>query len=114
MPSETTMEGTIRLATATVNSAPSPRKRLRKARPAKNAMPTVSPITTRPRRSERQSAPQMSTMPRPAQSLPNQCVETPFIGKVRPPCGPWKLSTRMVSVGPYRKATKRAKNAASA
>ncbi len=78
------MEGTIRLATATVNRAPSPAKRLRKARPAKKAIPTVSPITTRPSRRERHRAPQMSTMPTPAQSFPNQWVETPFIGKVTP------------------------------
>ena len=30
----------------------------------------------------------MSTMPPPANSLPNQCSETPFIGKVRPPSRP--------------------------
>ena len=32
--------------------------------------------------------------------LPNQCTETPFIGKVRPPFGPWKDRMRMVDSGP--------------
>ncbi|MGO8134395.1 hypothetical protein ACC730_38470, partial [Rhizobium ruizarguesonis] len=26
----------------------------------------------------------------------NQCVETPFIGKVRPPSGPWKVLWNVV------------------
>ena len=32
--------------------------------------------------------------------LPNQCSDTPRIGKVRPPYGPWKDSITMVIVGP--------------
>ena len=34
----------------------------------------------------------MSTMPLTSQSLRNQVSETPFIGKVRPPSGPWNDS----------------------
>ena len=94
------MEGTIRLATARPNSAPEPGNPLRKARPAKNAITTVRIIAARPSRSERANAPQMSTTPTPAQRRENQCVDIPFIGKVSPPCGPWKLSARIVSVGP--------------
>ena len=60
----------------------------------------MSTVTASPSLSERPSAAQMSTTPTPSHSLANQCVETPFSGKVRPPLGPWKLSTRMVSVGP--------------
>ena len=38
-----------------------------------------------------------------AEALPelaNQCSDTPFIGNVRPPVGPWKDSTRIVIIGP--------------
>ena len=38
----------------------------------------------------------------PAQRLRNQCSDTPFIGKVMPPSGPWNDRTTMVIVGPYR------------
>ena len=42
----------------------------------------------------------MSTTPRPPQSRENQWVETPCMGKVSPPDGPWNDSTMMVSMGP--------------
>ena len=48
-----------------------------------------------------------------AKRLPNQCSETPRIGKVRPPVGPWNDRMVMVMVGPYRKTTNSAKNAVS-
>ena len=42
----------------------------------------------------------MSTTPSPSHSRENQCVDTPFIGNVRPPAGPWNDSTKMVIIGP--------------
>ena len=100
MPSDTMMDGMIRLATVTKNSASPPRSFLRKARPASTDSTTVKPITTAPSISERRKAAPMSTVPRPSASLWNQCSETPRSGKVSPPSGPWKLSTKMVIIGP--------------
>ena len=42
----------------------------------------------------------MSMTPEPRHSVSYQWVEKPWTGKVSPPSGPWKDSTRMVSVGP--------------
>lgn len=100
MPSDTTMEGMIRLATVTKKSAEPPRSCLRKARPASTDSSTVRPITTAPSASERRSAAHTSTVPSPSASCANQCSDQPRTGKVSPPCGPWKLSTKMVKVGP--------------
>jgi hypothetical protein len=69
-------------------------------------------ITSTPSRRERPNAAQMSTTPRPSQRLPNQWVDTPRMGNVSPPVGPWNDSTRMVTIGPYRNTTNRPKNAA--
>ena len=44
-------------------------------------------------------------MPPPSHSFENQWVETPFIGKVMPPSGPWNDSTKMTIIGPYRNST---------
>ena len=63
-------------------------------------MTTVSTITVRPSQIERRSAEPMSMTPIPSHRLLNQCSDRPFSGKVRPPCGPWKERTRMVSIGP--------------
>ncbi len=57
-------------------------------------------ITTAPSPTERRNAAAMSTTPMPSQSLANQCSETPRIGNVSPPSGPWKLSTKIVIIGP--------------
>ena len=57
--------------------------------PAETESTTVSTMTTRPSLSERLKAAPMSTMPVPENTLPNHTSETPFIGKVRPPSGPW-------------------------
>ena len=61
---------------------------------------TVSTITTRPSLIERPKALQMSITPTPSNSDSNQKVEKPRIGKVSPPSGPWKDSTRIEIIGP--------------
>ena len=53
-------------------------------------------------------------MPPPANSFSNQNRDTPFIGNVSPPCGPWNDSAKIAIIGPYRNSTYAAKNAASA
>jgi hypothetical protein len=100
MPSDTMIEGMIRLATVTKNSALPPASFLRNASPASTESATVKSMTTAPSISERRKAAPMSTVPRPSASLRNQCSETPRSGKVRPPSGPWKLSTKIVIIGP--------------
>ena len=57
-------------------------------------------MTARPSRSERPKAAQMSTTPRPPHRLTNQWVDTPCMGNVSPPVGPWKDSTMIVIIGP--------------
>ncbi|EWS53143.1 hypothetical protein X551_04069 [Methylibium sp. T29] len=94
------IDGMIRLATVTWNSASAPARRLRKASPALSASSTVSTITTAPSASERRSAAPMSTTPRPFHSSWYQCSDNPRIGSVSPPSGPWKLSTKIVITGP--------------
>ena len=44
----------------------------------------------------------------------NQWRDTPFIGNVRPPVGPWKDRMKIADMGPYRNNTNSVKNAASA
>ena len=100
MPSEVTIEGTMRLATATKNRRSEPLNRLRKARPAVSDSRTVRIITTTPSLSERSNAPLMSTMPPPCHSRSNQWSERPFSGKVRPPVGPWNERMKMTIIGP--------------
>jgi len=39
--------------------------------------------------------------------------DTPFIGNVNPPSGPWNERITMVSIGPYKKSTKAANSAAN-
>ena len=53
-----------------------------------------------PRTIERWSEPAKSPTICFSNRFLNQCTDTPFIGKVSPPDGPWNDSTRMVSVGP--------------
>ena len=73
---------------------------MRNASPASSDSSTVSTITTAPSASERRKAAPMSTTPRPSHSCAYQCSDTPRIGKVSPPSGPWKLSTKIVIIGP--------------
>ena len=61
--------------------------------------PTLS-IPPPPKQAERPNADQMSTTPSPLHKLPNQWIEKPRIGNVRPPVGPWNDSTRIVRIGP--------------
>lgn len=61
--------------------------------PAATDSTTVTIITMMPSSSERRKAAPRSTMPVPWNSFAIQKVDTPFIGKVRPPCGPWNDST---------------------
>ena len=77
-----------------------PRKRVRKARPAENEATTVTSMAATPRAIERSNEPAKSPTICFSNRLPNQCTDTPCIGKVSPPVGPWNDSTRMVSVGP--------------
>ena len=90
----------IRLATVSVNSTPAPRKRRRNARPAASEITTVVTITISPSSSERCSAAAEIADRLALEQAANQCSETPFIGKVRPPSGPWNDRIMMVSVGP--------------
>ena len=69
MPSDTMMDGMMRLATVTKNSVLPPVSFLRKAKPASTDKTTVSSITTTPSSSERRNAEPMSTVPRPSASL---------------------------------------------
>ena len=104
----------IRLATVSVNSAPAPGKRRRNAMPAASETTTVVAITiSREQQRSLQRAAEIAdrlALEQPA----NQCSDTPFIGKVSPPSGPWNDSIMMVSVGPYRNSMNSAKNAHSA
>ena len=100
MPSEVTIEGTMRLATATKNRSLAPGNRLRKASPALSESRTVRIITTKPSSSERVNASWISTMPPPFHSRSNQCSDTPFIGNVSPPVGPWNERMKMTIIGP--------------
>ena len=75
-------------------------KRLRKASPAENEAITVTSMAATPRIIERCSEPAKSPTICFSNRFLNQCTDTPFIGKVSPPDGPWNDSTRMVSVGP--------------
>ena len=69
MPSDTMMDGMIRLATVTKNRVLPPLSFLRKASPASTDSTTVHSITTTPSASERRKAAPMSTVPRPSASL---------------------------------------------
>src|SRR3990167_5832705 len=112
MPSDTMMDGMMRLATTMKNSVLPPASRLRNASPASTDNTTVHSITATPRPSERHSAAPMSTTPRPSASLENQCSDTPRMGKVSPPSGPWKLRMKMTNMGPYMNSTNSAKKMA--
>ena len=73
---------------------------MRKARPAENEATTVTSMAATPRAIERSKEPEKSPTICFSKRLPNQCTDTPCIGKVSPPVGPWNDSTRMVMVGP--------------
>src|SRR5579859_1260266 len=109
-PRLTRMDGTIRLATVSMNSTPAPGNRLRNAIPAATEITTVAAITITPSITDRCSAPPISPTACCSNSRTNQRSETPFIGKVRPPSGPWNDRIMMVSVGPYRNSTNTPKN----
>ncbi len=68
--------------------------------PAATESTTVTIITTSPSQMERVKAAPRSTMPVPANSFEKQCSDTPFIGKVSPPSGPWKDRMKMANIGP--------------
>ncbi len=74
--------------------------RLRNARPAEKDTSTVTTMVARLRIIERWKEPAKSPTICFSNRLPNQCTDTPRIGKVSPPDGPWKDSTTMVMVGP--------------
>src|SRR3989344_5402186 len=97
MPSDTMMDGMMRLATTMKNSVLPPASRLRNASPASTDNTTVHSITA---------------TPRPSASLVNQCNDTPRIGNVSPPSGPWKLRMKMTNMGPYMNSTNSAKKMA--
>jgi len=78
------------------------------------AQGTVIAVTTSPRVSERRKEPLKSPTRCCSNSAANQCVENPFIGKVRPPSGPWNDRMTIADSGPYRNSTNSVKNAASA
>ena len=90
----------MRLATVSVRRAPLPAKRRRKARPAGSATSTVAAMTMNASATDRRNAPPRSPTNCVPNKRPNQCSEAPFIGKVRPPSGPWNDRIRMVAVGP--------------
>ncbi len=90
----------MRLAIVSVSSAPLPAKRRRNARPAGNAISTVAAMTISASMMERRNAPPRSPTICVPNSRPNQCSDAPFIGKVRPPSGPWNDRSTMVTVGP--------------
>ncbi len=73
---------------------------MRKASPPITETTIVVTITTRPSVSERLNEPQMSPTACSSNRSKNQCSEAPFIGKVSPPLGPWKLRMPMVTIGP--------------
>ncbi len=79
---------------------PEPRKRERNASPAEKEATTVTSMVATPRIIERCSEPAKSPTICFSNRFLNQCSETPFIGKVSPPDGPWNDRIRMVSVGP--------------
>ena len=88
-------------------------KRRRNAIPAATEMTTFAAITIRASTSERvMEAPKLPTICAWNRAW-NQWNEKPFIGKVRPPAGPWKDRMTMVAIGPYRNSTKAANSAAS-
>ena len=64
--------------------------------PAETLISVVNRATTAASRIERPNAPGMSPTPCPpvpASKVSNQCSDEPIIGKLMPPCGPWKDST---------------------
>jgi hypothetical protein len=43
----------------------------------------------------------------------NQWIENPFIGKVKPPFGPWKDKITIAEMGPYKNSTNSPKKEAN-
>ena len=54
----------------------------------------------KPSSRERVNASWMLTIPPPLHNRSNQCSDTPFMGNVRPPVGPWNERTKMTIIGP--------------
>ena len=73
---------------------------MRNARPAASENTTVTTITTHARVNERANDASKSPTICCSKSFPNQCTDTPFIGKVRPPSTPWNDSTTIAMMGP--------------
>ncbi len=77
-------------------------------------MATVSDRTMSARAIDRVKPPAKSPVRSCWNNAENHRRETPFIGKVSPPVGPWKDNTKIADMGPYRNATNNAKKADSA
>ncbi len=85
---------------------------MRKASPPITENTTVVTMTIRPSAKDRPNEPQISPTACCSNRSENQCVETPFIGKVNPPCVPWNDRIAIVIVGPYRNSRNSPKKAA--
>src|ERR1700744_4538526 len=88
-PRLTRIEGLIRLATVSVHSGPDPRKGRRNAMPPASDTTTVATTTVVANAKDRVSDPAKSPTACASTSRPNQCTDSPFIGNVSPPSGPW-------------------------